>query len=294
MTYTPDAPVGLRWTGHPLIDMGVAGLTVYSQKRHPEEVTGAHLEKFAKWAIDAYFTKEMTAWLSVVISLNDVKNASKSLDDQRKQALSVLLSFRDSTTELSCKCSFFDRAANRVLSRGLLPLLNADGQMNFGAEGQPGLPVSGLIVTVLQAMSLSVPLVSGRAMIIAPDDKDLLIQIINKWQPEIQSRIQWSKTSNEKAPLWGSPKTRLVGELIKLTKENKFHGSFSGITIYHATNSGKGADITIYTLEIPAIHFVRKAQNIIYKSAWEQLEKEAWQPLDKDKDPSYPYKLKIL
>lgn len=282
-----DKSVGLRWTGHPFIDAGVAGLTVFAKKRKPEDVTGAHLEKFAEWAKDAYFTKEMAAWLSVVISLNDVRNPSKSQDEQKKQATEVLLSFRNSTTALDCQCSFFDRVANNVLSRGLFPLLNADGQMNFGAEGQPGLPVSGLIVTVLQAMSLSVPLVGGRAMVIAPDNPQLLLQIVEKWQPIIQSRVQLSADVGEKMPIWGNPKTRLVGELIELSKINQLENSFGGITIYHSTNSGQGPDISIHTLEIPAIQFVRKAQSIMYKAAWDQLERTAFQPAAKDKDQTH-------
>jgi CRISPR-associated protein Cst1 len=172
-------------------------------------------------------------------------------------------------------------------------LLNADDQCNFGADGQPGLPVSGLALTTIQAMSLAAPIVSGKAMIVATDDRRLLLSLVQEWQALIRSRVQLSEASGEKCKGWGGPRSRLIEQIIRLEsvrdKQQGLDLNYSGsATIYHASNSGQGPDLTVYTLELPALSFVRKAQGIKYRESWQRLVASSWREVDnKDKDPVY-------
>lgn len=45
-----QAEPGLQWTGHPLVDAGVAALTALAGRQAPEEVTPADLERFVEAA----------------------------------------------------------------------------------------------------------------------------------------------------------------------------------------------------------------------------------------------------
>ena len=292
MTYTRDAPVGLRWTGHPFIDMGVAGLTVFAQKRRPEEVTGAQLEEFVAWAEKAYQTKELTAWVAVAFTLNGFMNVSFTTAKKRESVNQVLTSYQHPALMPEWLCSYFGTPAQQFATRDLVPLLTGREPMNFFADGQPGLPLSGLALTTLQGLSVAAPLVGGRLMVIDADDPKLLLYLVKEWQPLIRQRAQLSETTGEKCSGWSGPRSRLIEQIINIERTQQRQPSpdleYSGsATIYFASNSGQGPDMTVYTLELPALRFVRKAQNIRYREAWQRLTASTWQDAGKDKDPLY-------
>jgi CRISPR-associated protein Cst1 len=292
MTYSRDEPVGLRFTGHPLIDMGVAGLTVFAQKNNPEEVTGAHLEGFVEWADNAYHTKEMTAWVAVAFTLNGFMNVGFTPAKKRESVHEVLTSYQRPPEMPELQCAFFGTSALQLASRDLVPLLTGREPTNFGADGQLGLALSGLAVTTLQGLSVAAPLVGGRLLIVAADDPKLLLYLVKQWQPEIRKRAQLSETTGEKPPGWSGPRSRLIEQIINLERsiqnqqdpDLEYNGS---ATIYHASNSGQGPDMTVYSLEIPALRFVRKAQNVKYGDAWQRLTASVWRDAKKDKDPTF-------
>lgn len=291
MTYDRNAPAGLTWTGHPLMDMGVAGLTVFSQKRNPQEVTGADLERFVEWAERAYFTKEMTGWIAVAFTSNFI-NPSFEAGKKREVAKNILESFKNSATLEALRCSYFQLTAQQLVARDFVPMLTGREPSNFFPDGQPQLPVSGLAITALQGLSLASPLVGGRLMVVAADDPKLLMVVVKGWQPEIRKRVQLSETSGEKCPGWSGPRSRLIEQIIDIEELQsrsqdpalEYTGS---VTIYHASNSGQGPELTVYTLELPALSFVRKAQGIKYREGWNRLASSAWREADKDKDAVY-------
>jgi len=292
MSYKRDAPAGLCWTGHPLMDMGVAGLTVFAKKRNPEDVTGADLEGFVEWAEKAYFTKEMTGWIAVAFTSNFI-NPSFEATKKREVAKSILESFKNSATLEALQCTYFQLPAQQLVARDFVPMLMGRETTNFFPDGQPQLPVSGLGITALQGLSLASPLVGGRLMIVAADDHKLLLNIVRGWQSEIRKRVQLSETSGEKAPGWSGPRTRLIEQIINIEElrdrnqdpDLEYTGS---VTIYHASNSGQGPELTVYTLELPALSFVRKAQGIKYREAWNRLVSSVWREAgNKDKDPVF-------
>jgi CRISPR-associated protein Cst1 len=284
-------PAGLRWTGHPLIDMGVAGLTVFAGKQQPEEVIGSDIQEFVEWGQQAYFTKEVGGWISVAFTSNFI-NPSFGDDKKREVVKAILESHLDQTSLEDAQCAYFGIPAQRIVARDLVPMFTGRDPTNFGADGQPGLALSGLAITALQALSCATPLVGGRLMVIAADDPRLLLALVKAWQPEIRKRAQISQISGEKCGGWSNPRSRLVEQLIEIERSQEgqvrssaeYQGS---ATIYHASNSGQGPDITLYSLELPALSFIRKAQGIKYKEAWQRLVSSKWNEAGKDKDPQY-------
>jgi CRISPR-associated protein Cst1 len=274
------------------MDMGVAGLTVFARKRRPEEVTGAQLEEFVAWAEKAYQTKELTAWVAVAFTLNGFMNVSFTPAKKRESVNQILTSYQQPAFMPELRCSFFGIEAQQFATRDLVPLLTGREPMNFFADGQPGLPLSGLALTTLQGLSVAAPLVGGRLMVIDADDPKLLLYLVNEWQPVIRQRAQLSETTGEKCGGWSGPRSRLIEQIINIERAQQtqpisdleYNGS---ATIYHASNSGQGPDMTVYTLELPALRFVRKAQNVRYSEAWKRLTAHAWQDATKDKDPQY-------
>jgi CRISPR-associated protein Cst1 len=274
------------------MDMGVAGLTVFAQKRNPEEVTGADLERFVEWAEKAYFTKEMTGWISVAFTSNFI-NPSFAANKKREVAKSILESFKNPNNLEALQCTYFQLSAQQLVARDFIPMLMGREPSNFFPDGEPQLPISGLGITALQGLSLASPLVGGRLMIVAADDPKLLVRLVKSWQVEIRKRVQLSETTGEKAPVWSGPRSRLIEQIIDIEElhirsqdpDLEYTG---GVTIYHASNSGQGPELTVYTLGLPALGFVRKAQGIKYRESWNRLILGAWrEPEGKDKDAKY-------
>jgi CRISPR-associated protein Cst1 len=294
MTYTRDAPVGLHWTGHPLVDMGVAGLTVFAQQRRPEDVTEDQLEAFVVWAQTAYFTKELASWTAVGFNANATSylNPSFSVERRRIELASVIRSYKNATQIDGVRCAFFNYPATDLVFRDLIPLLTGRDLSNFSTEGQPGLAVSGMAITAIQGLSVAAPVVNGKLLVVSADDPKLLISLVQRWQPELRKRAQTSNATGDKQLGWDSPRTRFIDVIIEIEKHRKhsqdpdadYRGSGS---IYHASNYADKTDVMVYTLELPALSFVRKAQNIKYVEAWQYLVRSSWREPGKDKDLQY-------
>jgi hypothetical protein len=62
-TATPEAAL-LRWTGQPLVDMGVATLMAFAGRARPEDVAPQDLDRFADYLQDALTTKAVQSHAS--------------------------------------------------------------------------------------------------------------------------------------------------------------------------------------------------------------------------------------
>ena len=290
------ASVGLRWTGNYMMDMAVAGLLAFSHKTEipdvdiealPAQIKAEDLEKFQTWAERHYFAPELTSWISVVFTSNFM-NPSFTLE-KKKEVLGDILTSYQRPDLLDAPCAFFpELPAQQRVARDLLPMLMGRGPMNFYADGQPGLPLSGLAITALHGLSVAAPLVSGRALLIDADDRALLLHVVGKWQGELRSRTEMSLMKKERLSIWASPRTRLVEVIREVMAERYRMGKTvtGSVTIYHLSNSGQGPDIQIYTLAQPAIAFLERAERT-FKAEWNALTFSALHPADKGKDEQY-------
>ena len=279
-----DSSVGLRWTdGHPILNMGIAGITVFAKRARPEQITGQDMLDFLEWAKTAYFTKELTSWISVAFTSNFL-NPGFSLEKKKTVLEEIFTSFSQPETLEGVRCSFLDLPAQRYASREWVPMLLGREPTNFFPDGMAGLPVSGLAVTAFQGLSLASPIVGGRMVVLDCDDPALLLDIVQNWQDKIRSRIQLSHATGEKQGIWGSARTRLIETLLELSRavDRDAQGS---VTLYHASNSGQRPDLNIYPLLAPVLNFLGKARSVTYREAWQSLEGRYWyREVRKDQD----------
>ena len=293
-TLSPPPALGLRWTDYPLMDAALAGLCVFARVRGPQELTAEHLQGFQRWAEEAYFSPEVTSWISVVFTSNFINYSFTP--EKRREVLREILTSYQRPDLLGVPCAIFpELPAQQRVARDLMPMLMGRGPMNFYPDGQPGLPLSGLAITALQGLSLAAPLVSGRALVLDADDKQLLLDVVREWQGPWLKRISLSRPGDDKKPIWAAARTRLM-EAIRdvISEQPRIKDSFKppfmgGATLYHLSNSGQGPDAAIYTLEQPALRFMELAR---------QNHPEAWQPLmaskryeaDKTKDKDFGFR----
>ena len=59
----------IRFTGHPLVDVGVAVITLFNRRQRPEEVTEADLERMADYVTAEYVRQPLKSFLTVTPDL---------------------------------------------------------------------------------------------------------------------------------------------------------------------------------------------------------------------------------
>lgn len=297
-TLSPPPALGLRWTDYPLMDAALAGLCVFSGIRDSEQgpalLRPEHLQAFQRWAEDAYFSPELTGWIAVVFTSNFLNPSFKP--EKKREVLREILSSYQRPNLLPERCAIFpELQAQQRVARDLMPMLMGRGPMNFYPDGQPGLPLSGQAITALQGLALAAPLVSGRALILDTDDRQLLLDVVQEWQGPWLKRISLSRPGDDKKPIWAAARTRLM-EAIRdvLSKQPRVKDSsklpfMGGATIYHLSNSGQGPDAAIYMLEQPALRFMERARQD-YPEAWKPLMASRRYEADKTKDQDFGFR----
>lgn len=273
MVVKKDGDLGLFWTGHPLYDVGLAGLLVFNRKSDPTQLTNEDFAAFAKYAEKAYFSSDMLSSLSVLFTLNNFMNPSYSFETKQKKTAAVL-DLNTVTTGLieELACAYTGLPADDKLARDLIPMLTGRDAINFFPKGQAGLPVSKYARIILQALTVAAPRSQGKAVIAVADDPHLTLEIVGKWQPKIRNAVLDSEI---KGAFIRSPRTSLIEILTELARDKNDSEVNSAITVYHLSNSGQGPSINIFFLPAIVTRFVIYAQNPFFKPAWDFVRRQS-------------------
>lgn len=266
---------GYHWTNQPLADMGIAALVVFAGHTKPEEITFSDLEEFAQYAEDAYFSPELSSYLTVLFTSNFI-NPSFSPQKKRKFVAEVLRIYEAEPDPSLAPCSYCGKPSTRVSHRDLVPMLTGRETVNFFPNGTPGIPLCGNCLLALQALTIGAPMCGGRALVVACDDPNLTVELVRTWQPEIRKRTQLSEQRGEKLPIMSRPLTRTIEAMVKIEAMRPEENTGS-VTVYHLSNSGQGPQVDIFFLPSSAVSFVQKARAARYASAWNELVHQAWE-----------------
>jgi len=269
---------GLRWTGHALVDVGIAALTSFSNRETPEQVTWDDLEGFARYAEEAFFTPLLRSYIAVLFTTAvSFMNPALKLERQRAEAVRLLRAY---SFEADCEgepCAYCGRPAVHRLYRDLVPMLTGRGVPNFFPGGSSGLPTCGVCTVALLALTIGAPMCSGRALVIEPEDRKLLLKLTARWLPRLRERVHLSALTKKKPPAIRYPLTRTIEALIHLQEDAPDEDEpTSAVTVYHLSNSGQGPAIDIYRLPSAIVRFIWRAQKARYRVAWQRVVAGAW------------------
>jgi CRISPR-associated protein Cst1 len=229
---------GLHWTGHPLVDHGIATLVAFAGAERegvsrPEDVTATDLEAFAVFAEHALSTKAVQSHASVIFTIN-VPYLQPSHPAAKKAANARwLFRVRDSDSVPGQeKCPYCGRPSVSVravaksdrLYRELVPLLTGQDVINFAPAGDHGLSLCGRCIVSLQALIVGAPSCEGRALVVQADDPALLVDLVRTWLPEIRKRVELSAATGDKVETWKAPRTRLIEQLVTLGRASELIG----------------------------------------------------------------------
>lgn len=277
--------VPLRWTGHALIDMGVASIVLGVNKNKPEEVTKADWDTWFKCLEKDYVNYIFKKQCSILFTINAFDNPtwSKCSEERSKKIQATFEKVRNFTETNSESCTFFPELKGVVrAARDLFPLLMGRQQLNFYSYGVPDLPMSNVALGCVLSLPRVCPIVSGRAMVIGVDDPELLLDVCDYWKGSIDRELTILRMGNgESWMIRKKPRTRLMETLEEVFNPNnsfRFLKSNrkSGITLYHITNSGNEPTIDIHRVRPIVNAFLVRAERAGFKDQWNSLVNAFW------------------
>jgi len=288
----------IDYTGHPLLDVGLATLTAFARKRHPRELTESDLRKAAEYMEKHYIAKPLRSFLTVVFPNSGYTQPAfeKQPEKQKIYAQRVLFSFDsfpspETDPFLGCPAAAvpydaYDVKSKLPLGRAFrqhVPLLTGEGVINFHAYGDAGIPLSGLSMLAFQALPLGCAKVGARLLAVYSDDPHLLLHFARTFLETNKQNVQIAQTAdNDELPDTSPrrPRTLLIEHLLAAEKarlEKGQEASPATVTAYYFSNYGKAAEIRIFPLPLEVSAFLGSVQSPKYIHLWEKLVKRGWQ-----------------
>ncbi len=292
----------LRYTGHPLVDIGVATITAFVNKRDPTQLTESDLDKIVDYITREYTRQPLKSFLTVAFPNSGFTQPAFEKTPERREeyARRVLRGYRADTPTLDEVCVFTGEPAVAIafgekeglpLGRAFrqhIPLLTGEEVINFHPYGEAGLPVSGKAILAIQAFPLGCAKCGGRLLAVHSDSDELTYHFARTFLQENRRAVQLAQMAESKKmpePQF-SYRTLLIHTLLDATQmQQDAHEeeTFFSLTIYHLSNSGQGVDLDIYYLPLEITGFLREMHTAQYRQKWQTIVHRAWERAPKKK-----------
>lgn len=302
----------IHWTGHPLVDVGLATLCAMADKSDPEQLTGQDLDKAAQQMSEYYFSGLMNSYLTCVFMNSAYVQPAMKPKEQKEYEKRVLYAHHWPGDEAAngLFCSFSKEPATHLIHRGQMPLLTGEEVLNFFPHGQGGLPVFGPYLVALQALPLGSRRTEGKLLAVYCDDHSILMAFAKKYVADNQRLMELS--ISKKLPNGEGPFAELSREQAAFDKQKKkpkypdakaptsliaadltealLHAQdrlssqpYVSITAYWLSSSGQGPSLEIFHIPSQAIRFLIMAASAATADSWKRLMAQSWfQPEEKN------------
>ncbi|MGQ9494605.1 MAG: type I-B CRISPR-associated protein Cas8b1/Cst1, partial [Anaerolineae bacterium] len=290
----------LNYTGHPIVDVGVATITAFANKRDPSLLTEADLDKVADFMARQYVVDPLKSFLTVAFPNSGFTQPAfnKTPEKRDEYAERVLRGYRASTPRLAEPCVFTGKPAVGIAFseklppgrafRQHIPLLTGENVINFFPWGDAGLPVSGEALLAIQAFPLGCAKCGGRLLAVHSDNPDLIYDFASEFLQENRRALQLAQQSGSKKmpEAKSSARTLLIETLLKVEQSRRDEAREyrpCSVTAYHLTNSGqsnpldtRNPPLEIYHLPLGLTDFLSQIVGPDYKAEWNVMVERAW------------------
>jgi CRISPR-associated protein Cst1 len=264
----------LKYTGYPLLDVGVATITAFADKSDPAEVTADDLNSIAAYIEREYSKNPMKSFLQLTFQNSGFVNPTMG-SEKRNLYLELVLRGWQGQKTLDEKCVFFGTQAITKVFRETIPMIGSSDNFNFYPDGASGLPVSGLALLAIQAFPLGCVKCSGRVLLMHADDPALTYQLAAK-ALEANRRYLSLAAQSDKFDDAKYPRTQIIERLLR-AEMARTDSDVCSVTAYHLTNYGTNAAVEIYHLPLQITHFLADATDATYRSAWQRIVRRGWE-----------------
>lgn len=285
----------LKYTGHPLFDVGVATIAAFVGKRDLSSITEADMEKVADYMAVQYIVDPLKSFLTVAFPNSGFTNPAfnKTPERRKKYAERVLRAYRANTPQLTERCVFTGEPAVGVAFSGKgppgrafrqhIPLLTGEDVINFYPWGDAGLPVSGKAILAIHAFPLGCAKCDGKLLAVHSDNPDLTYDFAAEFLGSNLKAIALAQQSGSKKlpEAERSAKTLLIETLLKIEQRRRDEASEhrpSSVTAYYLSNLGATPFLDIYHLPLEITDFLSQILSPAYKTEWDAIARRAWWP----------------
>jgi CRISPR-associated protein Cst1 len=299
----------LKWTGHPLVDVGMAAVCAMVGREDPTLLTLDDLDRAAEEMREHYFSGSMISYLTCVFMNSEYVQPGagpKKAESRKKYAERVLYAHRwpgDGDAK-GLRCAFSGDEATHLIHRGQMPLLTGEDVLNFYPAGVGALPIRGPYLTALQALPLGGRRTEGKLLVAHADEGFLTVALARRYLndnrrllalakaealPPVEGpdekleREQASWDTVKKRPKYPDAKSAqslVAWDLMEVWDEK--HLSAGGpvrvsVTVYWLSNSGQGPSLEIYPLPSNLLRFLVLASGAETRKGWRGLVARGWQ-----------------
>ena len=235
---------GIKFTGHPFVDVGVAVMECWLDKKC-KEFTDEDLMKAKKWLIKQYDKASFKGYLSTIFPNSFWANYNISEEKKEVRRKELL----EEEKVIGRKCYFCDNQATFLANRAYIPLIAGEDSLNYSTFGLFDIPVCKYCITSIQFFPLGSIKVEGSILIFWSTSNEWTLKL-TKSIFEIMQQITTGLKGNEKIEGFKKPKTRLMEILDRSLKDIKKENvkNINDFTAYHFTNYGTSPDIDMYSL----------------------------------------------
>lgn len=292
----------LKYTGHPIVDVGVAVIVAFARKRKVATVTPDDLDKVAAYIEQQYVVNPLKSFLNVAFPDSGFTQPAYEKAPHKRIEYARLVSRGycpdDPQGEERCVFTGFPSTDIKLTKKGKpgrafrqhIPLLTGEGVINFHPGGDAGLPVSGIALLCIQAFPLGCAKCGGRLLAVHSDNEDITYEFAKNFLERNRLAINLAQQSGSKKmpEAKRSAKTLLIETFLEVEQRRgdaaEEHAP-SSVTAYHLSNSGQSNSLdrnspplTIYYFPLEMTEFVSyAAYSPEYRDAWQRLTQRAWQ-----------------
>ncbi|MBW2030609.1 MAG: type I-B CRISPR-associated protein Cas8b1/Cst1 [Deltaproteobacteria bacterium] len=286
------------FTGHPLVDVGLATITAFAGKTRPEDLSEQDYDAIADYMAQNYVVNPLKSFLTVAFPNSGFTQPAFEKTPERREAYAerVLRGYRRRTPALSGERCVFTGLPPIGLAlddknklppgrafRQHIPMVTGEDVINFHPYGDAGIPVSGIALLAIQAFPLGCSKVAGKLLAVHSDDEDLMVCFAKRFLQANRKHILAAQAAELKKLPEPTHRvgTLLVGSLLEIEDERLATGRDpeipASVTAYHLSNSGQGVDLSIYHLPLEVGGFLRLALTPRYRQQWDKIRQRGWE-----------------
>jgi CRISPR-associated protein Cst1 len=306
----------VRFTGHPLPDVGIATLCAMAGKKSPDELTIEDFDIVADELTANYFSGIMGSYLSCVFMNSEyVQPEPKGPEGKKKKAKTrkeyedrVLRAHRWPGDEAASglRCAFSGGPGTHLVHRSQIPMLTGEDVLNFFPAGRGMLPISGPYLVAIQALPMGGRRAEGKLLFSHSDDRDLMIQFAQKYVDDNRRLLNLAranglpaisgpdlsltreqgakdqKTKFAKYPDAKAPISLVAADLAEISLAKSSASQDPGsVTVYVMSSSGQARPPETVPLEIhpipsQVVRFFRLVGQPPTATTWKALVRRSW------------------
>lgn len=281
----------LDFTGHLLVDVGIAALCAFNNVSDPKMLREEHLKAAADWFAERYTApgplRNHTRAFFFTLNAGYYQNP----EIQQSFVNRVLYSWSEpARDQLDEPCVFCGRAASYRANREEVPLLNGREVYNFSPRGRAGIPICGFCSLAVHALPLGC-FKSGKVLIaVHSDEPKITLDLAREACRAIQQALTLSTADDEAAlPNYPHERTRLaellIGWIARIDRKGWRPASVTGCVF---TNYGSDPTVRLFMLDSVVFAWLEEVlhhEDTSVTKAWERAAERGWKGGSKE-DPN--------